>query len=136
MITTKKAATNKAAATKKAPVAKMVATDLDKLISIEKEPPPFSLMGQAQIREAAIEKIKKLAADCPVGAALLLPAKYRIHAMRMLNHDYGQFKWTARKIEGNAEQIRIYKQEFPHAKKAPAPAADKAKISAGIKKTD
>jgi len=105
---TKKAATKKAATTAKPKQEPLN----DALFYIEADPPPLPLTTN-QEKQQAFDKILNLATECKVAGAIVIPAKYRLSAMRIINKALPAFKWQAAKILGNGAAVRIYKKEFP-----------------------
>jgi hypothetical protein len=102
---TKKAATKKAAAKNAAEPA----SDVDIMFTIDRTPPPLPMTADEE-KNAAIAKIKRLAEECPVDAAIIIPAKYKSAAMKMLNAELQTAKWKAFEIHDNPNAVRIYKK--------------------------
>lgn len=99
----------KKAATKKAAVKVAKASGEDLLFTIDKTPPPLPKTADEEKVEA-LARIKMLAEECPVDAAIIIPAKYKSAAMKMLNSEIPSAKWKAFDIADNPVAVRIYKK--------------------------
>jgi hypothetical protein len=89
--------------------------DFDTLFTMEPTPPPLPITSDL-VKLKVIEKIKELAKDCPVNGAILIPATFKVLALRLLKKEMGAMKWKAMPIQGTPTQIRIYKLSYPEKK--------------------